>query len=125
MARFLLHETGIVPKEQFITDKTPEEYQQNILDIGNSISDKKKIPLYFQADAGLAQETILAANHEGRGLIIGSGWDKDLARKKNCDFLSAALPSPYRLVMTSGYAGYRGGLRLIEDIYNQALSTYR
>jgi nitrogenase molybdenum-iron protein alpha/beta subunit len=37
----------------------------------------------------------------------------------------AALPSPYRLVMTSGYAGYRGGLRLIEDIYNQALSTYR
>ncbi|WP_010258187.1 nitrogenase component 1 [Treponema primitia] len=125
MARFLLHETGIVPKEQFITDKTPEEYQQNILDIGGSISDKKKIPLYFQADAGLAQETILAANHEGRGLIIGSGWDKDLARKKNCDFLSAALPSPYRLVMTSGYAGYRGGLRLIEDIYNQALSTYR
>jgi nitrogenase molybdenum-iron protein beta chain len=125
MAKFLLHETGIVPKELFITDKTPAEYQQDILNIGDSISDKKKIPLHFQPDAGLAQETIRAANHEGRGLIIGSGWDKDLARKKDCDFLSAALPSPYRLVMTTGYAGYRGGLRLIEDIYNQALSTYR
>jgi nitrogenase molybdenum-iron protein beta chain len=125
MAKFLLHETGIVPKEQFITDKTPEKYQQNILKIGEAISDKKKIPLYFRSDAGLAQETILAANHEGRGLIIGSGWDKDVARKKDCDFLSAALPSPYRLVMTTGYAGYCGGLRLIEDIYNQALGTYR
>jgi hypothetical protein len=27
--------------------------------------------------------------------------------------------------MAAGYAGYRGGLRLIEDIYNTALATYR
>ncbi|MDR2807857.1 MAG: hydrogenase [Spirochaetaceae bacterium] len=125
MARFLLHETGIVPKEQFITDKTPEQYRQAIEQEAAGISSKKTIPLYFQPDAGLAQEHILNTHYEGRGLIIGSGWDKELAQKKHYDFLSAALPSPYRLVMTSGYAGYRGGLRLIEDIYNQALGTYR
>ncbi|MDR0644319.1 MAG: hydrogenase [Treponema sp.] len=125
MARFLLHETGIVPKEQFITDKTPQQYQAAIAQHAAAISSKKNIHLYFEPDAGRAQERILTTKHEGRGLIIGSGWDKDLARTKNYDFLSAALPSPYRLVMNTGYAGYRGGLRLIEDIYNQALGTYR
>ena len=125
MSKFLLHETGIVPKEQFITDKTPEEFQQNIVNIADGISNKKKIPVYFQPDAGLAQDIIFNAQYESRGLIIGSGWDKEVAQKKNYDFLSAALPSPYRLVMTTGYAGYRGGLRLIEDIYNTALGTYR
>ncbi|MDR2402786.1 MAG: hydrogenase, partial [Spirochaetaceae bacterium] len=125
MAKFLLHETGIVPKEQFITDKTPEQYREAILNIAAGISPKRKIPVYFYSDAGLAREVILGAEHEGRGLIIGSGWDKETAVEKKYDFLSAALPSPYRLVMTTGYAGYRGGLRLIEDIYNQALGTYR
>ncbi|MDR2053363.1 MAG: hydrogenase [Treponema sp.] len=125
MAKFLLHETGIVPKEQFITDKTPEQYRETIANIAAGISPKRNIPLYFYSDAGLAREVILGAEHEGRGLIIGSGWDKETAVEKKYDFLSAALPSPYRLVMTTGYAGYRGGLRLIEDIYNQALGTYR
>ncbi|MDR1900216.1 MAG: hydrogenase [Treponema sp.] len=125
MAKFLLHETGIVPKEQFITDKTPEECREGILAIAAAISPKRDIPVYFYEDAGLARDVILNAEHEGRGLIIGSGWDKETAIEKKYDFLSAALPSPYRLVMTTGYAGYRGGLRLIEDIYNQALGTYR
>ncbi|WP_059369186.1 nitrogenase component 1 [Treponema endosymbiont of Eucomonympha sp.] len=125
ISKFLLHETGIVPKEQFVTDKVPEQYQADILKIASGISSKREVPVFFQPDGGLAQEAILNAAHEGRGLIIGCGWDKDLARKKSYDFLSAALPSPYRLVMTTPYAGYRGGLRLIEDIYNQALATYR
>jgi nitrogenase molybdenum-iron protein beta chain len=125
MTAFLLDEVGLVPGELFITDNTPREFREAILKTAAGFSAKRVIPIAFQNDAGLARAEIERANHEGRGLIIGSGWDKDLARKKGCDFLSAALPSPYRLVMTTGYAGYRGGLRLIEDIYNAALATYR
>ncbi|MDR3130334.1 MAG: hydrogenase [Treponema sp.] len=125
MTAFLLNEAGLVPKELFITDNTPPAFREEILKTAAGFSAKRTIHLAFQNDAGLAQAEILKADHEGRGLIIGSGWDKDLARKKGCDFLSAALPSPYRLVMAAGYAGYRGGLRLIEDIYNTALAGYR
>lgn len=125
IAKFLLHEVGIVPKELFITDDTPAAYQESIIAVGATISNKKEIPIFFKADAGEAQEIIQTIDHRGRGLIIGSGWDKELAKDKNYDFLSAALPSPYRLILTSGYAGYKGGLRLIEDIYNKALDTYR
>ena len=57
-------------------------------------------------------------------MIIGSGWDRDLAQEKDYDFLSAALPSPYRLHLTTNYVGFTGGLRVIEDIYNGVLATY-
>ncbi|MDR1532221.1 MAG: hydrogenase [Clostridiales bacterium] len=125
LSKFLLHETGIIPKEQFVTDNTPPEFQDELRRYLAAASAKREIPLYFEPDAGAAQEIIRKLSHAGRGLIIGSGWDKELAIEKNYDYLSAALPTPYRLVMTANYAGFTGGLRIIEDIYNSVLATYR
>lgn len=124
LSKFLLHEVGIVPKEQFITDATPEKFHEAIRADLKSTSDKREIPLYFEPDAGKAQEILRGIHHNGRGLIIGSGWDKELAKEKGYDFISAAIPSPYRLVMATNYAGFTGGLRVIEDIYQMVLSTY-
>jgi nitrogenase molybdenum-iron protein beta chain len=125
LSKFLLHEVGIVPKEQFVTDNTPDKFKERISAELASASDKREIPITFEPDAGLAQEAIRKITHSGRGLIIGSGWDKELAREKECDFLSTALPSPYRLVLTTNYVGFSGGLRVIEDIYHNVLATYR
>ena len=63
--------------------------------------------------------------HPGRGIILGAGWDKYLAKEKGYDFLSIENPSPYRLVLTTGYVGFKGGLRLIEDIYDVVLASYK
>ncbi|MGM9936118.1 MAG: nitrogenase component 1, partial [Candidatus Ornithomonoglobus sp.] len=125
LTKFLLHETGIVPKEQFIVDNTPKEYIERISADIKSTSDKREIPVYFNPDAGAAQDIIRGLKHDGRGLIIGSGWDKELAKEKDYDFLSASLPTPYRMVLTTNYAGYTGGLRVIEDIYDTVLYTYK
>ena len=125
LSKFLLHETGIVPKEQFIVDNTPEKFQQAIEEDLKTTSNKKNIPLTFEPDAGKVQDIIRGISHEGRGLIIGSGWDKQLAKEKKYDFLSASVPSPYRLVLTTGYVGFHGGLRVMEDIFNSVLSTYK
>jgi nitrogenase molybdenum-iron protein beta chain len=125
MAKFLLHEVGIIPREQFIVDNTPEAFQAGIRAELATTSSKRTIPVTFDPDAGRAQESIRGLQHPGRGLLIGSGWDKLLAQERGLDFLSASAPSPYRLVLTTGYLGFRGGLRLIEDIYGQVLATYR
>jgi nitrogenase molybdenum-iron protein beta chain len=125
LSKFLLHEVGIVPKEQFVTDNTPAKFQEQIAAELASASDKREIPVTFEPDAGLCQDMVRAVHHNGRGLIIGSGWDKELAAEKDYDFLSAALPSSYRLVLTTNYAGFSGGLRVIEDIYHNVLATYR
>jgi len=124
ISKFLLHEVGIVPKELFITDGTPEAFQQEIRILLAATSEKKKFDLYFEPDAGKAQDIVRSASHAGRGILIGSGWEKALAKEKGMDFLSASNPSPFRLVLTTGYLGYRGGLRLIEDIYDRVLGTY-
>jgi nitrogenase molybdenum-iron protein beta chain len=123
-SRFLLHEVGIVPKEQFVVDNTPPEFQDVIRADLAATSDRREIPVTFDPDAGAAQHTIRGLEHEGRGLIIGSGWDKELAREKDYDYLPAAAPCPYRLVLTTNYVGFTGGLRVIEDIYDIVLSTY-
>jgi nitrogenase molybdenum-iron protein beta chain len=125
LSKFLLHEVGIVPKEQFIVDGTPEKYQEQIRRELAGTSEKREIPLYFEPDAGKAQDIIRGIRHSGRGIIIGSGWDKELAKEKDYDFLSAAVPTPYRLVLTTNYVGFSGGLRVIEDIYHNVLATYR
>ena len=125
IAKFLLHEVGIVPREQFIVDNTPEAFQADIRAELASTSSKRTIPVTFDPDAGLAQAAIRGFAHPGRGLLIGSGWDKLLAQDLGLDFLSASAPSPYRLVLTTGYLGYRGGLRLIEDIYDRVLGSYK
>ncbi len=125
LSRFLLHETGIVPKEQFIVDNTPQKYIEQITSDLKAASDKRDIPVYFNPDAGAAQNIIREVTHSGRGLIMGSGWDKELAKEKNYDFLSISLPTPYRLVLTTNYIGYTGGLRVIEDIYDTVLYTYK
>lgn len=125
LSKFLLHEVGIVPKEQFITDNTPERFHEGLIANIKTTSDKRHIPLFFEPDAGRAQDILRGISHSGRGLIIGSGWEKELAAEKDADFLTAALPSPYRLVLTTNYAGFSGGLRVIEDIYNTVLPTYR
>ena len=125
LTRFLLHETGLVPKEQFIVDNVPKKYQEQIEADIKSTSDKREIPVYFDPDAGAMQDVIRGLEHKGRGPILGSGWDKELAAEIDADFLSIACPTPYRIVLTTNYVGYTGGLRVIEDIYNTSLATYK
>lgn len=125
LTKFLLHEVGIIPKEQFIVDNTPDKYKEQILADIASTSDKREIPVTFNPDAGAVQDVIREIHHEGRGLIIGSGWDKELAKEKDYDFLSASVPTPYRLILTTNYVGFTGGLRVIEDIYDMVLATYK
>lgn len=125
LSKFLLHEVGIVPKEQFIVDHTPKSFQDQIRKELRSTSSKREIPLTFEPDAGKAQDILRGIKHSGRGMIIGSGWEKELAKEKDYDYLSAAVPTPYRLVLTTNYIGFSGGLRVIEDIYHNVLGTYR
>ena len=94
LTKFMLNETGLIPKEQFVMEQTPQEYQEKILETAKSISEKKKVEIFFQPDGGLAQETIRKANHSGRGVLFGGAWDKELAKEKQFDFVSIGQSVP-------------------------------
>lgn len=124
-SKYLLNELGVIPAEQFITDDTPEEYQEEIREQLAHISGRRQAHVTFEADGGKIQDAIRSDTHDKRTLILGSAWDRDLAKEIGADLLIVTVPVYHRLVLSCGYAGYNGGLRLIEDIYDRVLDTYR
>jgi nitrogenase molybdenum-iron protein beta chain len=125
VARYLLNELGIIPAKQYIVDNTPEEYQEAIKAQFARISDFRSAEVAFSVDGGAIQEEIRRDDHKNRALILGSSWESKLAQDIGADLLVLSVPITYRLVLTCGYAGYNGGLRLAEDIYDRVLETYR
>lgn len=152
-SKFLLHELGIVPVKHFVVDGTPEEYREQVLEQFRTVSDTRKIDVAFNEDGGLVQEEIRnIEDHEkkqafssglrhdmngkpvlgdewerdwSRPLILGSAWDKLLAQQIGADLVIVGVPVNYRLVLNCAYAGYTGGLRLIEDIYDEVLGALK
>ena len=124
-SKFLLNELGIIPAKQFIIDDTPEIYREQIEQQFLKVSDYRTAAVSFSIDGGEIQEEIRQDQQKNRALILGSGWERDLANDINADLLIVSAPVTYRLILNCGYSGYRGGLRAIEDIYDRVLNTYR
>lgn len=124
-SRFLFNEVGIIPAGQFVLDNTPEKFQEEIRKEFSRISDRRRIEVRFEVDAGLAHEQILAEEQHNRALILGSAWERELANRLEADLLIVSVPVTYRLILGCTYLGYRGGIRAIEDIYGQVLGTFR
>lgn len=124
-SKFLLNELGILPAKQFIVDNTPEEFRESIRKQFVEISEFRSAEVDFVIDGGKIHEEIKKDDHKNRALILGSGWERDIAKEIGADLLIVSVPVFYRLVLNCGYAGYVGGLRAIEDIYDRVLETYR
>ncbi len=124
-SKFLLSELGIIPAKQYVIDDTPEEFREDIKKQFAAISDLRSAEVSFSIDGGAIQQEIREEPQKNRAIILGSGWERDLASEIKADLLIISAPVTYRLVLNCGYAGYNGGLRAIEDIYDRVLNTYR
>lgn len=124
-SKFLLNELGIIPAKQYIVDDTPEDFREDIKQQFSRISDLRSAQVSFSIDGGAIQQEIREEPQKNRAIILGSGWERDLANDIKADLLIISAPVSYRLVLNCGYAGYNGGLRVIEDIYDRVLNTYR
>ncbi|HEX3015334.1 MAG TPA: nitrogenase component 1 [Desulfobacteria bacterium] len=124
-AKYLVNELGIIPARQYVVDDTPEKYQEAVREQFRQISELRSADVTFSIDGGQIQAEIRKNPAKNRALILGSGWERDLANDIGADLLTVSVPVTYRLVLNCGYAGYNGGLRAIEDIYDRVLNTYR
>ena len=121
-SKYLLNELGILPaKRQYVIDDTPEEYREEIVKQFAGLSDRRSAEVAFETDGGVIQQRIREDENENRALILGSGWERDLAKELKADLLILSVPVQYRLILNCGY----GGLRVVEDIYDRVLDTYR
>ena len=76
----------------------------------------------FETDGGRIDEGLRRSATAETPLIIGSGWERDIAKELRSAFACLGAPLVERLILDRGYVGYRGGLRLLEDIYGNILS---
>jgi len=124
LSRFLVNDFGLVPGTQFITDGTPEEHREAVAGYFRDFQYGIEADVVFSTDGFRIHEQIAQTDFFGPPLIIGSIFEKKLAERLDGNFLAVSAPLKERLVMSSSYVGYRGGLALLEDLYSYVLKKF-
>ncbi|SEP27695.1 nitrogenase component 1 [Propionispora vibrioides] len=124
-SRFLVNELGYFPLHQFVTEEVPEEYQETIKQYFQDLAPGISSDITITQDSGVIEDHIRSTRHLTTPLFLASCWELDVARDAKGIHLSVGLPVIDRLVLHRTYAGYRGGLNLVEDIYSRLLGKHR
>ncbi len=131
-AKFLDNEIGWIPGYIFITDELTEDQKATIAEAFNEIEFSERPELVFETDTYRIQQYIEQNNPQFKSdtyyetfspaFVLGSTIDRKLATVLNGNLLSISFPIINRIVITKGYAGFNGGLNLIEDLINAQIS---
>lgn len=124
VTKFLVNDLGLFPAKQFIVDDTPKEYQEDIKKYFEDLNYDIKAEAVFETDGYKIHNEIRNHDYHGYPLILGSHWEKDIAEETKGHFLNISWPVNERAVINGFYAGYDGGLKLIEDIYSVAKTRF-
>lgn len=124
LARFATRELGWVVVDSFVTDKLTDEQKAAL---------SGDYPMQFLTGVQEIARAINKNHPNSRGqryfddirplYIIGSSLEKRTANARGAMHLSVSFPVYDRLITDRGYAGYRGGLHLFEDLTGKVMSV--
>jgi nitrogenase molybdenum-iron protein beta chain len=125
LARFVTRELGWVLADSFVTD------QLSAAQI--AVLDDSALPLSYLTGVQEIARTLELKHPRNRGqryfdelsplYIIGSALEKRTANLRGAKHLTVSFPAYDRFITDRGYAGYRGGLHLFEDLIGQIMSV--
>lgn len=124
ITKFLANDLGLVPAKQFIVDDTPKQYREAITEEFKKLNFNLQADVIFETDSYKIHEQIKAHDYHGYPLILGSYYEKELTESLKGNYLNIAWPVQDKVVLDDFYAGYTGGIRLIEDIYTVAVQRF-
>jgi nitrogenase molybdenum-iron protein beta chain len=132
VAKFLADDLGWLPEMVVCTDQLGDGQQTLLAERLSNLESGLKPHLVFETD------TSEIINHLNRlrpryqsqkyynafspAFVVGSSLDRELALSLGAPHLSVSFPVANRAVLDRGYTGYRGGLRLIEDLISAAIA---
>jgi len=122
--KFLVNDLGLIPSKQYVIDDIPVEYRDKLKGYFQDLNYGIKAEIGFSSDGHQIHEEIRKTEFYGYPLILGSSWEKKIAKELNGHYLTVSWPIIERLVINTTYVGYAGGLRLIEDIYSVVLTRF-
>ncbi|MCD8010212.1 MAG: hydrogenase [Lachnospiraceae bacterium] len=124
ITKFLVNDLGLIPAAQFVTDDTPKMYRETIRREFEDLNYGIRAEVQFETDSYLIHQKIREHDYGGYPLILGSYYEKELAAELSGHFLNISWPVQDKVVLDDFYAGYTGGIRLIEDIYSIAMQRF-
>ncbi len=126
LTRSLADDLGWLPELTVCTDPLKDEEQERIAGQLQRLESNYPTKLVFETDGsqiiGHLREQWPATgngkyqNDFGPAFVLGSSLDRELALEIGAPHLSVSFPVANRAVLDRGYTGFRGGLRLIEDL---------
>ena len=131
-AKYLDNEIGWIPTFVFVTDDLDEEQQGAVRAAFEAADFARRPQLVFETDTSRIQQEIERAHPHNLAdeyletvspaFILGSTIERRLSEALKGAFLSVSYPIINRIVISKGYAGYRGGLTLLEDLIGAQLA---
>ncbi len=124
ITKFLVNDLGLIPAKQFVVDDTPNKYREEIKEEFKNLNYGIKADVSFETDGYKIHEEIKNHDYHGYPLVLGGYYEKEVTEKLKGNFLNISYPVQDKVVLDNFYAGYAGGIRLIEDIYTVAVSRF-
>lgn len=124
ITKFLVNDLGLIPAKQFVVDDTPKAYRESIKEEFKNLNFGIEAEVSFETDGYKIHEEIKNHDYHGYPLVLGGYYEKEVTENLNGNFLNISWPVQDKVVFDNFYAGYAGGIRLIEDIYTVAVSRF-
>ena len=117
VTRFLANDYSFTPVVSIITDPVfrPEDFER-IKEQIRSLDYARPPKIVFETDQWKIQKEL--ESQEDITLIIGSTNEREIAIQKGIQCNVISYPITDRLIFNRTYAGYRGSLTFVEDLYD-------
>ena len=118
ITQFLTNEVGYLPDKVIIADGAPEESREAIVrELTENLECIAKPEVIFEEDSHLIRENLKSGNSL---VLLASSLENPIAFELGAVIhVTVSFPSFDRLILDHNYAGYRGGLTLMEDIVSK------
>jgi len=132
LTKFLSDDLGWLPELVVFTDQLRDDQKDKLLKKAGQLESGLKPKIVFETDTSevvryLSELYPKVATSKyvksfSPGFVIGSSLDRELAQSIGAPHLTVSFPVANRAVIDRGYTGYRGGLRLVEDLLSAIIA---
>lgn len=126
LTRFLSDDLGWIPELAVCTDEPKAEFATILAERFTTLESGLRPAFVFETDTSEIVRHLSERwpgpsgqryyNAFSPAFVVGSSLDRDLAASIGAAHLSVSFPVVNRAVLDRSYAGYRGGLHLVEDL---------